>query len=459
MHAPRGARSAGLTGRISAQPTEQLQARIRQLEGALRNHGLAVPRDDDDSGSELGSTTSAGASAASASGASTSASASSHSWLGHGHGHAHHQPQHGHGHGHALLTAQNLSAQNHSQVQVGGSAGSAGAAAGAIDALAIGDVPMNMPLHMEYTPPGSLPSSLEQEMNGGFPVGDEWFAVLQHRVRECGGQQQGDGDTVLRPDPDGRYGAAGGHGAHGSHGAHGAHGGHGGGFGFELDAAGDGGEGGATPGGVGSNFATLVNQLPSREMAVTLLGMYWRHYAWSHDVVPHDELARLLEGFYSSPPTPIWTDTTHPHRLALLFAVLAMGGMFAPPKMDPPVQHERFFRLAGECLRVTTSHSVAAAQTLHILVNYSLYVDPSEGARQCSPVFGETMRIMQSMGLHRGRSAEAPNVFWEVLVEDVILAHVTGRPGGLPLKQFDVPMPQDSEFNKTKFGFAKLANE
>lgn len=402
-------------GRISSQPTEQLQARIRQLEGALRNHGIALPRDPDadDSGSDLGS--SASATSATASSASGSSHSHSHSWLGGVH----------HGHGH-LLTAQNLSAQNHSQL---------GGATGGLDALAISDVPMNMPLHMEYTPPGSLPTSLEQEMNGGFPVGDEWFSVLQHRVRECGGQQQGDGETVLRPSADGRYGT-----------------GHG--FGYEVHEE----EGGVTPGGVGNNFATLVNQLPSRDMAVTLLGMYWRHYAWSHDVVPHDELARLLEGFYNSPPTPIWTDTTHPHRLALLYAVLAMGGMFAP-KIDPPVQHERYFRLAGECLRVTTSHTVAAAQCLHILINYSLYSDPSEGARQCSPVFGETMRIMQSMGLHRGRSLEAPNVFWEVLVEDAILAHVQGRPGGLPLKQFDVPMPQDSEFNKCKFGFAKLANE
>lgn len=344
-----------------------------------------------------------------------------------------------------LLTAQNLSAQNSLSQGLGN-------ATGGIDALAISDVPMNMPLHMEYTPPGSsLAGSLEAEMGGGFQVGDEWFNVLQRRVHECGGQvrflfaarrladvsqqQGGDTDTVMmRPAPP-RYD----------------------GFHFELDAQEDDEEGGATPGGVGNNFATLVNQLPARDTAVTLLGMYWRHYAWSHDVVPHDELARLLEGFYNSPPTPIWTDTTHPHRLALLYAVMAMGGMFAPKAEG--AQDERYFRLAGECLRVTTSHTIAASQCLHILINYALYQDPSEGARMCSPVFGETMRIMQSMGLHRCGTSRAPNVFWEVLVEDVILAHVTGRPGGLPLKQYDVPIPQDSEFNKCKFGFAQLANE
>lgn len=46
---------------------------------------------------------------------------------------------------------------------------------------------------------------------------------------------------------------------------------------------------------------------------------------FSHSVIAPDEIAVLTNSFYSTQPTSSWTTHTHPHQLALLFIILAMG--------------------------------------------------------------------------------------------------------------------------------------
>ncbi len=112
----------------------------------------------------------------------------------------------------------------------------------------------------------------------------------------------------------------------------------------------------------------------------------------SYNVIPRPQFLSILNAFYdpttrmASPnieadtsPTPEWTSETHPHKLALVFIILAVGLWF---NFDTVMQSDqdkeradRYFKLCTQCLAVTnflSNNTMSSVQTLHILVNFQL---------------------------------------------------------------------------------------
>jgi len=103
-----------------------------------------------------------------------------------------------------------------------------------------------------------------------------------------------------------------------------------------------------------------------------------------HTVVSQSSLLSHFEAFYSAdrhlPPSLVtdeWTSETHPHKLALLFVVMAMGAYYDPQQSTGPAFDEgkaqAYHALCVEALELSSNDpTVASLQTLHIMANYHL---------------------------------------------------------------------------------------
>ncbi|WRT66045.1 uncharacterized protein IL334_002997 [Kwoniella shivajii] len=207
-----------------------------------------------------------------------------------------------------------------------------------------------------------------------------------------------------------------------------------------------------------SNFSFLFSLLPARERMNILFDSYWCLYAFNYNVVSRNSLTCYLEHIYGMDPLESWNQDTHPHKLALIFIVLAMGSLVNPDS-DPSTNEES--KTLCEAAEVALSisnfmkdHTIASVQTLHIMANFHVYDDRLRGGDRAWPLGGLAMRITQAMGLHRdglkwGLPAdiveERRRVFWEIHTEETFQAHCFGRPGGFSSRHFDAECPKDDD--------------
>lgn len=91
----------------------------------------------------------------------------------------------------------------------------------------------------------------------------------------------------------------------------------------------------------------------------------------SYNIIPRAEFDQLLSSFYPNKPIPTESDTrsdeNHPHKLGLLFMVLAMGSLFNL-EMEPEMESgKRFYVCCAQCLAVgdlMRQNTMASLQTL-----------------------------------------------------------------------------------------------
>lgn len=173
---------------------------------------------------------------------------------------------------------------------------------------------------------------------------------------------------------------------------------------------------------------------------------------WMYHPVDRFAVGHILEGIYNNSSINEAIHHIPPHRLATVLMVLALGMVFSD---RPMAQSAALFNAASALLCVPerhfmVRHSMAAVETLHMMVSYLFNVGHSDGTKAAWQILGMCTRIACSIGLHRdasewGLSVEQQEhrrvLWWECTTYDVLQSLNFGRPYSTPRQLYDCPMP------------------
>ena len=143
------------------------------------------------------------------------------------------------------------------------------------------------------------------------------------------------------------------------------------------------------------------------------------------------------------------------HKLALVFAVIALG-MLVNLQLPPnDSRSRRYCDLAVECLvagRYLICSTLTCLQALSCVARYLTHSDMKNGSEMAYHIRGTAMRLLFSMGLHRDGSRwkltdkdlnVRRRVFWDIYSADVFSSKDWDRPNGLSPRHFDTKFPDE----------------
>ncbi|KAF7430501.1 hypothetical protein PC9H_006209 [Pleurotus ostreatus] len=211
---------------------------------------------------------------------------------------------------------------------------------------------------------------------------------------------------------------------------------------------------------------TLLPYLPSRDRALELSDLYYKHVAWMYDPVINAEfMARIIEPIYGS-TEDICLDSVHSHTLSVFFVILASGVLHDP---HPDKQHlsDQYLALSRAALALDPifhEATCATVQALFMILRYNYTFDRSSTEERWL-LIGLCVRIAQSIGLQRDSSGwqldsdevqRRRRIFWEIYMYDAWTSIVNGRPPALNLQHTDCRLPDDHEPFITESGEKQL---
>ncbi|KAL1413451.1 hypothetical protein Q8F55_001218 [Vanrija albida] len=215
-----------------------------------------------------------------------------------------------------------------------------------------------------------------------------------------------------------------------------------------------------TGGAVGYDVESLRDQLPDwDEEGRDLMDSYWDHVNWMYEIIPkasfsNDHWFHAYERSHKA----------HPHKLACVFLMMAVGSMMDLRAQPWHPRSERLFLLGRACLSlVGLEHaSPATVQALHLMGTYILNDRLGNGAEVFWPILGTALKVTQSLGLHRdgthfGLSPyevdERRQVFWEIVTYDRLQSMCFGRPTAIANRTSDTKFPEEGANFKDEDGF------
>lgn len=174
-------------------------------------------------------------------------------------------------------------------------------------------------------------------------------------------------------------------------------------------------------------------------------------------------------------PSVYSTTPPSPHKLAVVYLVMALGVMFDLERREPsestayisyvgcaptsfvpaddPLAAE-LFRLGCACLTANgglSRPSVPTVQALNLIGNFMLNDRSANGANAFWPILGLAQNTVTAIGLHRDGTnfdglspyeiEERRKVFWEMLTLDRLQAMCFARPSALPNRSIDTLFP------------------
>ncbi|KAG0149166.1 hypothetical protein CROQUDRAFT_40225 [Cronartium quercuum f. sp. fusiforme G11] len=208
--------------------------------------------------------------------------------------------------------------------------------------------------------------------------------------------------------------------------------------------------------GAGRRFDTkhLKSFLPEKLGAERLGNAYLNFVSHLHGLLNQSELKDLMEEIYGDQADAICLT-----RLALLYAIFALGVLFDPGLQGSHADARKWYEACETCLMSTdflTNPTLSAVQTIHMMSTYMLNTR-IDAAETFWPILGIAMRLCQSMGLHRAdgsnwglQSSELEQrrrTFHEILSLDRLQSLVLGRPYALSDKHYDTLIPSRSKTN------------
>lgn len=198
--------------------------------------------------------------------------------------------------------------------------------------------------------------------------------------------------------------------------------------------------------------------LPQRDVAVRLVNVYYASIIFMHDFVPRHEFDQeIWPIFYSDLGTVERSSTPppgfHPHKMSLVFAVLALGVLLdvKRPQRDPVGR--AFYSCSWNALALSNFTESTSADTLLALVHAALYLTwrrLSKYAESAWPLFGTMMSMMTRSGLHRdpahfelsdGERERRRRIFWDVQGVEVLRALAFCRPPSILDRHVDTRRP------------------
>lgn len=187
-------------------------------------------------------------------------------------------------------------------------------------------------------------------------------------------------------------------------------------------------------------------------------------------------ISNIVEDIYAAESLREQIHHVPPHRLASVLMVFALGMSFSG---RPMAQSNLLFNTASALLCVPerhfmVRHSLAAVETLHMMVSYLFGLPHSDGPKAAWQILGVCVRTATSIGLHRdssqwGLSADQQawraQLWWETITYDILQCLNFGRPYATPKQLYDAPMPSmpkdggatptDSVFHVFKYQLAQ----
>ncbi|KAF5362179.1 hypothetical protein D9756_002569 [Leucocoprinus leucothites] len=204
-----------------------------------------------------------------------------------------------------------------------------------------------------------------------------------------------------------------------------------------------------------SSLQSLLWYLPSAGTTYDLRNIYYTHAAWMYNPISADTFdTQVYATFYDSNPSQMGDDPALPHKLSLLFMVLAIGSMMNTALPAYNLEAEKFHQLARAALFQTSifdAPTLHAVQALYLMTYYLFLADrhgTASGARWA--IMGIAVKVGQSIGLHRdsGRWKVDPietqrrrELFWELFTYDSWQCLTFGRPPSFALPHIDCKQP------------------
>lgn len=167
--------------------------------------------------------------------------------------------------------------------------------------------------------------------------------------------------------------------------------------------------------------------------------------------IENDTVSKVLELIYSGPPVREQIHRVPPHRLASVMMVFALALCYEGHRPESA----KYFNAASALLCVPerhfmVRHSVAAVETLHLMVSYTFNNSHPDGAKAAWPILGLCIRLANSIGLHRDQGewglSEAQKehhavLWWESMTYEILQSLNFGRPYSTPMQLSDCAMP------------------
>ncbi|KAJ9102363.1 hypothetical protein QFC21_002763 [Naganishia friedmannii] len=196
--------------------------------------------------------------------------------------------------------------------------------------------------------------------------------------------------------------------------------------------------------------SSLANSGRVADEGNRMVQAYWENVGWMYDCIP-----RLIFDNDYLPSVYSATLPPNPHKLAVVYLVMALGVMFDLERREPfdPLAAE-LFRLGSACLTVNGAlarPSVATVQALNLIGNFMLNQRETDGANAYWPILGVGGYTVTALGLHRDGTAfsglspyeteERRKVFWEMMTLDRLQAMCFARPCALSNRSVDTKFP------------------
>ncbi|KAL0580577.1 hypothetical protein V5O48_001402 [Marasmius crinis-equi] len=201
---------------------------------------------------------------------------------------------------------------------------------------------------------------------------------------------------------------------------------------------------------------SLYWYLPSVERAAELRSIYYRYAAWMYNPISQSMFDfEIWSQFYGQQLQPTGDDPQLPHRLSVMFMILAIGSLMDNNLPSYNLDAEKYHQLARAALfqnPFLDSPTISAVQALFLMTYYLFIADrhgTGSGARWA--IMGLAVKLAQSIGLHRdsGRwkgvdteeTQRRRQLFWEIFTYDSWQCYTFGRPPSFALPHIDCKIP------------------
>ncbi|KZP18904.1 hypothetical protein FIBSPDRAFT_1045841 [Athelia psychrophila] len=209
--------------------------------------------------------------------------------------------------------------------------------------------------------------------------------------------------------------------------------------------------------------------LPPRDRALELVDLYYAQFAVLHLPIPRSDLMKtFVDPIYQGNEVGS-ACAIHPHKLSVMFVVLASGTLCDDPAFASTLAHQYYvLSRASLSLRpITQEANTATVQAvfMHIWFLYATRFDNSSEERWV--LSGICIKVAQIIGLQRdgaGWNMDEDEIqrrrilFWEIYVYDSWSGIGMGRPPLINLQYTDCRLPRDHDpalisADKTEVGF------
>ncbi|KAJ3527260.1 hypothetical protein NM688_g8153 [Phlebia brevispora] len=200
------------------------------------------------------------------------------------------------------------------------------------------------------------------------------------------------------------------------------------------------------------NKSHFLPFIPPRERALQLAEHYWQSFAWMFNpITRHDFQMDIFDRIYGYGEVPC-LNYIHPHKLAVFFAVMALGVMRIATA--DTMQAERYHVLSCAALSLVPVISEAMCATIQalFLINAFLFTTVRVASEESWLLVGLCGRLSYRIGLHRDGThfnlsrdelQRRRVIFWELYTWDAWLSFVTGRAPAIHLSNTDTKFPDE----------------